>query len=156
MSSASYQWKSLRNGENMGMLMEPDELNYSAVIFPEMWCESSRLHHHPIFNVLFLHGQWLWSNPFLYYSSQNGLILVLESGIQTLLDTRFLWLLVVWVLSWQIYSHLFRLMEPDRSQTWTEFRGFPIKQMSLGMCVFVGLTAGVKYCQYIMFSELAF
>lgn len=37
----------------MGMLMEPDELNYSAVIFPEMWCESSRLHHYPIVNVLF-------------------------------------------------------------------------------------------------------
>lgn len=63
-SSASYQWKSLRNGENMGMLMEPDELNYSAVIFSEMWCESSRLHHHPIFNVLFLHDQCLWSHPF--------------------------------------------------------------------------------------------
>lgn len=37
----------------MAMLMESDELNYSAVIFPEMWCESSRLHHYPIGNVLF-------------------------------------------------------------------------------------------------------
>lgn len=31
----------------MGMLVEPAELNYSAVIFTEMWCESSRLRHYP-------------------------------------------------------------------------------------------------------------
>lgn len=73
----------------MGMLMEPDELNYSAVIFPEMWCESSRLHHYPIVNVLFSSWPVALKQSFLYYSSQNGPILVLESGIETFLDTKF-------------------------------------------------------------------
>lgn len=43
----------------MGMLMEPDELNYSVVIFTEMWCESSRLRHYQPVDVVFPHGQWL-------------------------------------------------------------------------------------------------
>lgn len=43
----------------MGLLMEPDELNYSAVILTEMWCERSRLCRYPPQGVLFLHGQCL-------------------------------------------------------------------------------------------------
>lgn len=124
--------------------MKPDELNYSAVIFPEMWCESSRLHHYPTVNVLFLHGQWFWSNPFyiilhwmvqFWCWSQVFKLFWTLDFMMTVSD------LSPELANGSIYSCLFRLMEPDRTQTWIEFRGFPIKQMSVWMCVFVGLTA---------------
>lgn len=74
---------------------------------------------------------------FISYSSLNGQIWVLESGI---LHLRLLWALDFMMTAGDLSPeltngslclYLFSLMEPDRSQTLIEFRGLSVKVRSL-------------------------